>query len=117
MRLARESTPGALTGYLIGICVLFFLFEMVASLGALGSRGLWRALLDVPGEILFNMGALATERIFSGEFIGEKDVKEQALAWLPAVMRFGILKEEAASDEETSAGSEDAGNELTEQAA
>lgn len=61
--------------------------------------------------------ASAAERIFSGEFIGEKDVKEQALAWLPAVMRFGILKEEAASDEETSAGSEDAGNELTEQAA
>lgn len=68
VRLARESTPGALTGYLIGICVLFFLLEMVASLGALGSRGLWRALLDVPGEILFNMGARATGRIFSGEW-------------------------------------------------
>jgi ParB family chromosome partitioning protein len=60
--------------------------------------------------------ASAAERIFSGEFIGEKDVKEQALAWVPAVMRFGTLKEEVASADESSPPSEDA-NELTEQAA
>jgi rhomboid protease GluP len=69
VRLARQDVPGALTGYLIGICVLFFLLEMVASLGALGSQGLWRALLNVPGEILFNMGARATGRILvAGEW-------------------------------------------------
>ena len=61
--------------------------------------------------------ASAAERIFSGEFIGEKDVKEQALAWVPAVMRFGTPEAEAAGDDESSAQSEDAHDELTEQAA
>jgi ParB family chromosome partitioning protein len=61
--------------------------------------------------------ASAAERIFSGEFIGEKDVKEQALAWIPTVMRFGTPKAEAAGDDESSAQSKDAHDELTEQAA
>ena len=61
--------------------------------------------------------ASAAERIFSGEFIGEADVKEQALAWVPAVMRFGTLKEEAAKNEETSGRPEDASDQLTEKAA
>lgn len=61
--------------------------------------------------------ASAAERIFSGEFIGEAEVKEQALAWVPAVMRFGTPKEEAAGDDESSARSEDVNDELTEQAA
>lgn len=61
--------------------------------------------------------ASAAERIFSGEFIGEADVKEQALAWVPAVMRFGTLKEKAAENEETSGRPEDASDQLTEKAA
>ena len=61
--------------------------------------------------------ASAAERIFSGEFIGEAEVKEQALAWVPAVMRFGTPKEEAAGADESSAPSEDANEEFTEQAA
>jgi ParB family chromosome partitioning protein len=61
--------------------------------------------------------AAAAERIFKGEFIGEADVKEQAVAWVPAVMRFGTSKEEAAVEDEPSTRSEDASDELTEQAA
>jgi ParB family chromosome partitioning protein len=33
--------------------------------------------------------AQACERIFAGDFIAEVEVKEAALAWLPAAMRFG----------------------------
>ena len=61
--------------------------------------------------------ASAAERIFSGEFIGEREVKEQALAWVPAVMRFGTPKEEVAGADESPARPEDANDELTEQAA
>ena len=61
--------------------------------------------------------ASAAERIFSGEFIGERDVKGQALAWVPAVMRFGTPKEEVAGADESPARPEDANDELTEQAA
>ena len=34
--------------------------------------------------------ASAAERIFSGNFIGEADVKERAQAWVPSIMRFTI---------------------------
>jgi ParB family transcriptional regulator, chromosome partitioning protein len=60
--------------------------------------------------------ASAAERIFKGEFIGERDIKEQAVAWVPALMRFSMAKEEAASEDESSQ-SADAIDELTEQAA
>ena len=60
--------------------------------------------------------ASAAERIFSGEFIGEKDVKEQALAWLPAVMRFGTPEADKVNPDEASARPGD-DDELTEQAA
>lgn len=33
--------------------------------------------------------AASAERLFSGQVIVEADIKEQALAWLPAAMRFG----------------------------
>ncbi|MGX7927242.1 hypothetical protein ACWPMX_11815 [Tsuneonella sp. HG094] len=61
--------------------------------------------------------ASAAERIFSGEFIGEADVKQQALAWVPAIMRFGSPKEEAIGDDEAAARSGGADDELTEKAA
>ena len=61
--------------------------------------------------------ASAAARIFSGEFIGEADVKEQALAWVPAVMRFGSPKEAAIGDDEPAARSGGADDELTEKAA
>lgn len=32
--------------------------------------------------------ASAAERIFSGNFIGEADVKERAQSWIPEIMRF-----------------------------
>ncbi|MGQ0588668.1 MAG: chromosome partitioning protein ParB [Sphingosinicella sp.] len=35
--------------------------------------------------------AQSSERIFSGDFIGEVEVKEAALAWVPGAMRFGRL--------------------------
>ncbi|OYW46422.1 MAG: hypothetical protein B7Z08_01045 [Sphingomonadales bacterium 32-68-7] len=41
----------------------------------------------------------ACERIFAGDFIAEIDVKQAALAWLPAVMRFAELSQPAAVGE------------------
>ena len=37
--------------------------------------------------------ASAAERIFSGNFIGEADVKERAQAWVPPIMRFASAEE------------------------
>lgn len=61
--------------------------------------------------------ASAAERTFSGEFIGEVGVKEQAMAWVPPVMRFDTPEEEAVDLNGASARSGDADDELTEQAA
>jgi ParB family chromosome partitioning protein len=61
--------------------------------------------------------ATAAERIFSGEFIGEADVKEQALAWVPAVMRFDAPKEEEIHFNRAAGESEHAIDEVTEEAA
>lgn len=55
--------------------------------------------------------ASAAERIFSGNFIGETEVKERAQAWVPATMCF--VDTEEASDTVI----EDAVNEIAEQAA
>jgi len=50
--------------------------------------------------------ASAAERIFSGNFIGEPEVKERAQAWVPSIMRFtdaGVpadLEEDASIDDE-----------------
>jgi ParB family chromosome partitioning protein len=38
----------------------------------------------------------AAERIFAGDFIGEVEVKERALAWVPEAMRFAPATEPAA---------------------
>lgn len=49
--------------------------------------------------------ASAAERIFSGNFIGEADVKERAQAWVPSIMRFtdadvpADLEEDASVDD------------------
>jgi ParB family chromosome partitioning protein len=42
--------------------------------------------------------AEACERIFSGDFIAEAEVKEAALAWVPEAMRFSAIADEAAPD-------------------
>ncbi len=42
--------------------------------------------------------AQACERIFSGDFIAEVEVKQAALAWVPEAMRFGTPADEAAPD-------------------
>jgi len=68
VQLGPAESPGVVTGWLIGICVLFFVLEMVATLGALGGKGLWAALMNVPGPILFEMGARSTPRIMVGEW-------------------------------------------------
>ncbi len=59
--------------------------------------------------------ASAAERIFSGNFIGEADVKKRAGAWVPEIMRFGATAEpveqadgEAASTEPDNAIAEEA---------
>ena len=43
--------------------------------------------------------AQSSERIFSGGFIGDVDVKEAALAWVPDAMRFAPARAETAPDE------------------
>jgi ParB family chromosome partitioning protein len=42
--------------------------------------------------------AQACERIFSGDFIAEVEVKKAALAWVPEAMRFAAPADEAAPD-------------------
>ena len=42
--------------------------------------------------------AQACERIFSGDFIAEVEVKQAALAWVPAAMRFAAPADEVAPD-------------------
>ena len=42
--------------------------------------------------------AQACERIFSGDFIAEVEVKQAALAWVPEAMRFRAAADEAAPD-------------------
>ena len=68
--------------------------------------------------------ASAAERIFSGNFIGEAEVKERSQAWVPSIMRFNDadvpadLEENASIDneaDETISG--DATDEIAEQAA
>jgi ParB family chromosome partitioning protein len=39
--------------------------------------------------------AQSCERIFSGDFIAEIEVKEAALAWVPSVMRFAAVEPQA----------------------
>jgi rhomboid protease GluP len=68
VRLERGETPGLVTGYLIGACVLLFILEMMATLGAAGPGGLWRALVSVPGPILFDMGARNTGAFLAGQW-------------------------------------------------
>ncbi|MEE4539118.1 MAG: chromosome partitioning protein ParB, partial [Erythrobacter sp.] len=62
--------------------------------------------------------ASAAERIFSGNFIGEPQVKERAQAWVPTIMRFANAQEVepvvAALDKPVS---DDATYEIAEQAA
>lgn len=52
--------------------------------------------------------AEACERIFSGDFIAELDVKEAALAWVPEVMRFASPTAESAGPEPAAALRDDA---------
>ena len=62
--------------------------------------------------------ASAAERIFSGNFIGEAEVKGRAQAWVPAIMLFTAAQEVAPIDVEVDeAVSDDATDEIAEQAA
>lgn len=62
--------------------------------------------------------ASAAERIFSGNFIGEADVKERALAWVPPIMRFAGSEEvELADHEGDEAVNAEENDEIAEQAA
>ena len=62
--------------------------------------------------------ASAAEHIFSGNFIGEAEVKERAQAWVPAIMLFTAAQEVAPIDVEVDeAVSDDATDEIAEQAA
>ena len=60
--------------------------------------------------------ASAAERIFSGNFIGEADVKERALAWVPGVMRF-LAASQAAEPEAELPNDKNPVDEIAEQAA
>jgi ParB family chromosome partitioning protein len=60
--------------------------------------------------------AQAAERIFAGDFIGEVELKERALAWVPQAMRFPSVPEPAtvASDETPPWDDEPASNTINE---
>ena len=60
--------------------------------------------------------ASAAERIFSGNFIGEADVKTRAEAWVPEFMRFGS-PEEPVEDEAADPADDEVAHEIAEQAA
>ena len=57
--------------------------------------------------------AQTCERIFAGDFIGEVEVKQAAIAWVPAAMRFGgsaapeTAPEQSLADPEPAQGAED----------
>ena len=62
--------------------------------------------------------ASAAERIFSGNFIGEADVKERAQAWVPSIMRFaGSDEAKLADHERDEAVNAEETDEIAEQAA
>ncbi|GAA3785020.1 hypothetical protein GCM10022600_00080 [Qipengyuania pelagi] len=62
--------------------------------------------------------ASAAERIFSGNFIGEADVKERAQAWVPPIMRFASAEEVQLTDHEgDEAVNAEESDEIAEQAA
>ena len=62
--------------------------------------------------------ASAAERIFSGSFIGEPEVKERAQAWVPPIMCFAGSEEGELSDhEEDEAVNAEVTDEIAEQAA
>ncbi|WP_299310132.1 ParB/RepB/Spo0J family partition protein [uncultured Croceicoccus sp.] len=62
--------------------------------------------------------ASAAERIFSGNFIGEAEVKERAQAWVPSIMRFADTEDLALADAEVREPvREDITDDLAEQAA
>lgn len=62
--------------------------------------------------------ASAAERIFSGNFIGEPEVKERAQAWVPSIMRFAGAEQVApVAAEGDEPVSDDATDEIAEQAA
>ena len=54
--------------------------------------------------------AQSCERIFSGDFIAEVEVKEAALAWVPEVMRFASPAPAAAEAEDTASDSDQIGS-------
>lgn len=62
--------------------------------------------------------ASAAERIFSGNFIGEADIKERAQAWVPSIMRFAGFEEVELADHECDeAVNAEETDEISEQAA
>ena len=62
--------------------------------------------------------ASAAERIFSGNFIGEPEVKERAQAWVPPIMRFASAEEVQLTDHEgDEAVNAEESDEIAEQAA
>ena len=62
--------------------------------------------------------ASAAERIFSGNFIGEADIKERAQAWVPSIMRFAGPEESEPVDAEAEEPVSDiTADEIAEQAA
>ena len=62
--------------------------------------------------------ASAAERIFSGNFIGEADIKERAQVWVPSIMRFAGPEESEPVDAEAEEPVSDiTADEIAEQAA
>lgn len=54
--------------WIVGTCILVFLLETMATMGALGGGGLQRVLFAVPARILLTMGARNGSLILEGEW-------------------------------------------------
>jgi rhomboid protease GluP len=66
--LESSGNPALVTGIIVGTCVLFFLFELIATLGTLGSSGLWAGLMSVPADVMIQMGARYDPLVEAGEW-------------------------------------------------
>lgn len=66
--LETSGNPALMTGIIVGICVFFFIFELIATLGTVGSSGLWQGLMRVPENVMIQMGARYDPLVETGEW-------------------------------------------------
>jgi len=66
VRLRPSHPPGMITSYIVGACALLFILEVISAMGS--GDGSWNALLNMPPETLFQMGARSGIMIEKGQW-------------------------------------------------